>query len=510
MTQINEDPMDPRASQAGQRPTGPNSEEQPTELKHTLKNRHTSMIALGGVVGAGLFIGSGNLIVSTGPIVIFSFLLAGLLAALVLRMLAEMAINKPITGSFYEYARVVLGDRAGFITGWTYWYFWVVVIAFEVSASTALLKGMIPGVPSWIIGLAILIALTVTNLFSTRSFAEFEYWFAMIKVVAITAFILVAVIYISGLMKGVDGHTFSDGLANWTAGADGQPAGWSGFAPLGLIGMLIAVVPATGFFSGAEIATMAAAEAEDPETSVRKSTRSVIYRVLLFYVGSMFVILTITPWSKKTEIAGNVVGWLSADAHGPYAGTLITMGITWAGIAINILAIVAVLSSINSALYVTGRTMFALTRQGHAPKALTKLSKTGVPRRAILLATVLGYLAVLIDHLVGGGVVLDILLHSYGALALVVYAFIAASQIRMRRRMEARGEEIKMKMWLFPYASYFAVFAMVAVVLAMAFLPSARLDFVYSMGSLVIIAIAYEFNKRYRLKHGVLAHEVDI
>jgi len=508
MTQLNDEPMDPQVWHAEH---DPGTDAQPTELKRTLKNRHTSMIALGGVIGAGLFIGSGNLIVSTGPIVVFSFLLAGLLAALVLRMLAEMAINKPITGSFYEYARVVLGDRAGFITGWTYWYFWVVVIAFEVSASTALLKGMIPGVPSWIIGLAILIALTVTNLFSTKSFAEFEYWFAMIKVVAITAFILVAVIYISGLINGADGRPFADGLANWTAGADGEHGGgWAGFAPLGIIGMLIAVVPATGFFSGAEIATMAAAEAEDPENSVRKSTRSVIYRVLLFYVGSMLVILTITPWSKKTEIAGNIVGWLSADAHGPYAGTLITMGITWAGIAINILAIVAVLSSINSALYVTGRTMFALTRQGHAPKALTTLSKTGVPRRAVLLATVLGYLAVLIDHLVGGGVVLDILLHSYGALALVVYAFIAASQIRMRRRMEKKGEVIKMKMWLFPYASYFALFAMIAVILAMAILPSTRLDFTYSMGSLAVIAIAYEFNKRYRKKHGVREHQVDI
>ena len=261
----------------------------------------------------------------------------------------------------------------------------------------------------------------MTNLFSTKSFAEFEYWFAMIKVVAITAFILVAVIYIAGLVNTADGWPFSDGLANWTAGGDGAPGGgWPEFAPLRIIGMLIAVVPATGFFSGAEIARMAAAEAEDPESSVRKSTRSVIYRVLLFYIGSMLVILTITPWAKKTEIAGDVVGWLSADAHGPYAGTLITMGITWAGIAINILAIVAVLSSINSALYVTGRTMFALTRQGHAPKALTTLSKTGVPRRAVLLATVLGYLAVLIEHLVGGGVVLDILLHSYGALTLVV------------------------------------------------------------------------------------------
>lgn len=147
MTEINDEPMYPPRQHGAHDPTGHGRGKQATELKRMLKNRHTSMIALGGVIGAGLFIGSGNLIVSTGPIVIFS-LLAGLLAALVLRMLTEMAINTPITGSFYEYARVVLGDRAGFITGWTYWYFWVVVIVFEVSASMALLRGMTPGAPS--------------------------------------------------------------------------------------------------------------------------------------------------------------------------------------------------------------------------------------------------------------------------------------------------------------------------------------------------------------------------
>lgn len=491
--------------------TQTSADEQPDDLQRTLKDRHTSMIALGGVIGAGLFIGSGNLIVKTGPIVVLSFLIAGLLAALVLRMLAEMAINKPITGSFYEYARVILGDRAGFITGWTYWYFWVVVIAFEVSASTELMKGMIPGVPAWILGLGILVFLTITNLFSTKSFAEFEYWFAMIKVIAIAAFLVVGIAYIFGAFNGADGRPFSDGLTNWTSGPDAEPGGgWEGFAPLGILGMLIAVVPATGFFTGAEIATMAAAEAENPESSVRKASRSVIYRVLLFYVGSMLVIITITPWAKKIGDDPDAPGWLSAAAHGPYAGTLYTMGIEWAGLAINILAIVAVLSSINSALYVCGRTMFALTRQGHAPRALTKLSKNGVPQRAVLLATLLGYIAVVTDHFIGDGIVLDILLHSYGALAIVVYAFIAASQIRMRRRMEANGEHIKMKMWLFPWASYFALFAMIAVIVAMAILPSTRMDFAWSMGSLLIIAIAYEFNKRYRAKHSIVGVDVDV
>lgn len=478
-------------------------------LRKSLKNRHTSMIALGGVIGAGLFIGSGNVITATGPIVVFSFLIAGGLCALVLRMLAEMAINRPIVGSFYEYARVTLGDRAGFITGWTYWYFWVVVIAFEVSASSALSAAMLPGVPQWVVGLVLLVALTCTNLWSTRSFAEFEYWFSMVKVAAISAFLIVGLLYILGVFDGADGHAFADGLRNWTAAADGIPGagGWAGFAPMGVLGMLIAVVPCTGFFTGAEIATMASAEAENPEESVRRASRSVIYRVLLFYVGSIVVILTITPWSRTTVVAGRMVPWLSAHAHGPYAGTLLTMGLTWAGVAINIIALTAVLSSLNSALYVSSRTLFALTRQGHAHHWLIHLSKRGVPQRAVVLATVLGYLSVLADHIIGGGVVLEVLLHSYGALALVVYAFIAWSQIRMRRRMEAAGEPIKMRMWLFPWVSYLTLAAMVAVIVAMAVLPDSRLDFVWSMGSLAVICVAYEINRRHRRRRPASGHQ---
>ncbi len=252
-----------------------------SELKCGLKQRHMTMIALGGVIGAGLFVGSGVVIRQAGPAAIISFLLTGGLVVLVMRMLGEMASAMPAVGSFYEYARLAFGERrksgelAGFLTGWMYWYFWVIVVAVETVAGAHLVQFWLPEVPAWMIGLVLLVTLTLTNLVSVGSYGEFEFWFASVKVAAIMVFLFVGTLFVLGMWPSVD-HA---ALPIASIAAHG------GFMPNGIGPVLTGAVAATGFYFGAEIVTIAAAEAHEPESAVAKATNSVITRVLVFLCG---------------------------------------------------------------------------------------------------------------------------------------------------------------------------------------------------------------------------------
>ncbi|MDI3385506.1 amino acid permease [Streptomyces sp. B-S-A8] len=435
-------------------------------LRSELKQRHMTLIALGGVIGAGLFVGSGVVIQETGPAAIISFVLAGGLVILVMRMLGEMAVARPSAGSFYEYARLALGPWGGFTIGWLYWYFWVNVVALEAVAGATQIHAWLPGVPLWAISLGLMLLLTAVNMFSVKSFGEFEYWFSSIKVAAISVFLILGLVFVVGLWPGAHAD-----VGNLTA--------HEGFAPHGIGPVLTSVIPAVGFFTGAEIAALAAAESKEPGRNVARATRSVVLRVLLFYVGSIFLVVAIVPWND-----GSIT-------DGPYISALQHIGIPYAGTLMRILVLVAVLSSLNAGLYSASRIVFALTRHRDAPSGLTKLSRRGVPQRAILLATVLGYVSVVFAY-VSPDTVFSFIVHSYGAVALFVYLLVALSQLRLRRRLEREDPgALTLKMWGYPYLSWFTVAAMALVILTMAVLPSTRLDFGTSLLTLLTVLGAY-------------------
>ncbi len=440
-------------------------------LQHSLKQRHMTMIALGGVIGAGLFVGSGVVIKSAGPAAVLSFLLTGVLVVLVMRMLGEMAVALPTVGSFYEYARLAwrdrpaLGELAGFLTGWMYWYFWVIVVALEAVAGADLIKFWLPDVPGWIISLVLLVSLTLTNLISVKSFGEFEFWFASIKVAAIVVFLFLASLYVLGLWPEVSAN-----VANLTA--------HGGFAPNGIVPVLTGAVAATGFYFGAEIVTIAAAETAEPEKAVAKATNSVITRVLVFYVGSVLLVVCLVPWNS-TGIAT------------PYVSALGTMGIPAAAQIMNAIVLTAVLSALNSGLYASSRMLFALTKRGDAPKGLAKLSRNGVPVRAILFGTLFGYVAVIMSY-VSPDTVFAFLVNSYGTVAIFVYVLIAISQLRLRTRLEQEDPaRLRVKMWAFPYLTYVAIAGMLGIVVAMAFIPDQRTPLLLGVVSLGILLLAY-------------------
>ncbi|UUU22115.1 amino acid permease [Streptomyces sp. DSM 40750] len=402
-------------------------------LQAGLKNRHLSMIAIGGVIGAGLFVGSSSGIATAGPGILLSYALVGTMVVLVMRMLGEMSAANPTSGSFSAHADRALGRWAGFSIGWLYWFFWVVVLAVEATAGAVILEGWIPAVSQWGWALIVMVVLTATNLVSVGSYGEFEFWFAGIKVVAIAAFIVVGGLAVFGLLPGADSD--KAGLSNLTE--------HGGFLPNGAGAILIGVLLVVFSFMGSEIATLAAGETENPQKAITKSTNSIIWRIGVFYLGSIFVVVALLPWNDP-----------SIKEKGSYVAALDSLGIAHAGQIMNFIVLTSVLSCLNSGLYTASRMAFSLGERGDAPRAFARTNGRGVPMAAILASVVFGFVAVVFNYFFPKGVFL-FLVNSSGAVALFVWLVICFSQLRMRKIIERETpEKLVVKMWLYPYLTW--------------------------------------------------------
>jgi GABA permease len=442
-------------------------------LRRSLRNRHVQMIALGGVIGAGLFVGSGVVIQSAGPAAVVSFALTGALVVLVMRMLGEMAVAYPGVGGFYEYSRLALGDLAGFLTGWMYWYFWIIVVALEAVAGARLLAYWWPGLTPWVCTLGITALFMFVNLLSVRSWGETEFWFASIKVVAIVVFLIAGSAYVLGLWPG-------------GGGGFGQLTSHGGFAPNGIGPVLAGAVAATGFYFGAELVTVAAAESAEPAEAVSRAAQSVISRVLLFYVGSIFLVVCILPWNDAEKMVG------------PYVSALEELNVPAAANLMNAVILTAVLSALNSGIFGSSRMLLSLARRGDAPAALGRLDSRGVPVAAILAGTAFGYAAVVMSY-VSPDRVFAFLVNSYGTVAIFVYVLIACSQLRLRRRLERESpERLQFRMWAYPWLSWLAVAGMTCVLAAMAFIPEQRAPLLFGVVSLAILLLAYALRQKWK------------
>jgi L-asparagine transporter-like permease len=429
------------------------------------------MISIGGIIGAGLFVSSSTSIIAGGPASFISYAICGLLILLVMRMLAEMATALPKVRSFTEFARAGLGEGAGFVVGWLYWYFWVLVVPVEAIAGAKILEHWIP-LPPLPIGVGLMTVMTCVNLMSARSYAEFEFWFASIKVAAIVVFIAIATSYAFG-WTAPHGATF------------GNLKDYGGFTPHGWIAVLAAVPTVFFAMTGAEITTIAAAESAQPGRAVARMGSAVIGRILVFYVISLFLIVSVTPWNTVRS------------GESPFTLALNTMHVPWAGEIMTVIILTAVLSCMNSAFYVSSRVLFILAAHGDAPKGLVKLNARKVPVGSVLMGSLAGFLGILAATKAKG--VFDFLVSSSGALAVYIYMAIAAAQITLRKRRERDGEPLPpVMMWLFPWLSYVAIVAMGAVLIAMAFTPSLQQDFKFSCITLVVAVIAYLIVQRLR------------
>ncbi|MFL0564423.1 amino acid permease [Microbacterium sp. 179-I 1D1 NHS] len=419
-----------------------------------LRSRHVTMITLGGIIGASLFVGSGNVIREVGPAAIVSYLIGGLLVFFAMRMLGEMAASRPAIGSFMEYARVGLGDWAAYLVGWLYWYFWVGVLAYEAVLGGETMHTWIPALPSWAWSLILIAIFVGTNVISVRTFGEVEFWLASIKVVAIVVFLGAGILFALGL---------------WPNATVAVPNLWEhgGFAPNGIGVAFTGVALVIFSYFGTEIAVMASAESVDPAKGIRQATSTIIWRILLFFVGSVLVIVTVVPWDElpvPTDVA-----------NAPFTIALAKFGIPFADVIMQLVIFTAVISVLNSGLYSASRMFAALADKGFAPKVVATRSRTGVPVIALLASTIGGLIATLVNFVAPSSGIFDFIMNSAGLVALFVYVFIALTQMRLRQKMTPdEVAQLKLKVWLHPWLNILLIAAIAAVVVVMLTSESGR------------------------------------
>jgi aromatic amino acid permease len=440
-----------------------------------LKVRHLTMMGLGSAIGAGLFLATGIGIRTAGPAILLSYVLAGVLVALVMRMLAEMAAALPSSGSFSTYAEEGIGRWAGFTLGWVYWFTLIMVLGVELTGASALIHGWAPGVPQWVVALALIGFFAVVNLVGVRSFGEFEFWFAALKVAAIVVFLVVGVLLVFGLLPG----TSPVGLTHLL--------GEGGFAPNGpgqvATGLLVVVFA----FGGIEIVTIAAAESDDPQRSIAAAARSVVWRILLFYVGSVAIMVLVLPWDSPALLAG------------PFVAVLELANIPGLALMMQIVVVVALMSAFNANVYGTSRMAFSLAQRGDGPPALLRVSRHDVPVAAVVLSVVFALVSVLLNWLLPEQL-LGLLLNAVGSSLIVIWIVIVISQLRLRPRLESAGL-LTVRMWGYPYLSWATLGLLVALVALMLTDDAARKQ-VFATAVLVAVVVVIFFARELARQRG--------
>ena len=429
-----------------------------------LSRSQIAMMGLGGAIGAGLFVGSGQAISIAGPAVIISYLVAGTIVVLIMTMLAEMVAANPSSGAFSSYAQKAMGRSAGSAVGWLYWIQLVVVVAAEATGAAGIVATWVPGVPAWVWVLVFVATLTAVNLFGVRNYGRFEYWFAAIKVVAIIAFLIVGVCAIIGIIPGQP----AVGIANLVDNG--------GFFPTGIAGMAGALLVVIFAFGGTEIVAIAAAESDDPSNNIRRIVRQVMVRILVFYVGSIFVIVAVLPWNDPSVQTG------------PFSAVLAFLGLPGVDLLMSLIVVIALLSAMNATIYGSSRMIYSLGERGLAPLAVTSVTAHGVPRIAVLASVAFGFVTVVLNWLFPD-MVLPALLNVVGSTLLVIWTATAVSQIILRRRAEAAGTPLPMRMWAFPWLSIFTLVLLAGVVILAMFNEAARTQLLLTGGLTVALLV---------------------
>jgi amino acid transporter, AAT family len=446
------------------------------ELHRGLEERHITLMSLGAAIGVGLFLGSASAIEMAGPAILFAYALGGAVMFMIMRALGEMAIHQPVAGSFSRYARNYIGPLAGYLTGWNYWFLWIVTCMAEITAVGIYMKMWYPDIPTWIWALAALVIMASINLLAIKAYGEFEFWFALIKIVAI---VLMIVTGLGMIIFGFGNGGVATGISNlWENG---------GFAPNGVKGILMSMQMVMFAFLGIEMIGVTAGEVKNPEKSIAKAVNTVFWRILLFYVGALFVIMSIYPWDQ--------IGTQGS----PFVLTFEKIGIGQAAGIINFVVLTAALSSCNSGIFSTGRMLFNLAEQKQAPAKLHSVGKTGVPSTAILVSAAALLVGVVLNYLVPEKVFVWVTsISTFGAIW--TWSVILISQLKFRKGLsDEEKAKLKFKMPLYPFGSYIALAILIFVVGIMAYFPDTRIALIVGPFWLILLTAIYYakgFHKR--------------
>ena len=413
--------------------------EQHQHLERGLKNRHIQMIALGGAIGTGLFYGSAASIKLAGPAIILAYLIGGGVIYMVMRMLGEMSTEEPVVGAFSHFAYKYWGDFPGFFAGWNYWFLYILVSMAELTVVGEYMHFWLPDFPGWLTALTVLVVITGINLVNVKLYGEFEFWFAIIKVVAVIGMIVLGIVLIASGQAGQ-----ASGLSNLTA--------HGGFFPNGFYGMALALVPIMFSFGGTELIGITAGEADDPKKSIPRAVRQVMWRIMIFYIGALTVMMIIYPW--------NQVGMEGS----PFVMIFSKLGIGSAATILNVVVLSAAISVYNSGIYSNGRMLFSLAEQGNAPKIFMRLNKSHVPVTAILFSSCCTLAAVAINFLVPNGAFMVVMTIALTA-AISTWMLIILVHLKFRRVHQKAN--LTFPAPAYPYINYICLAFMVMVLALM-------------------------------------------
>jgi aromatic amino acid transport protein AroP len=445
---------------------------QPHGLQRGLKNRHIQLIALGGAIGTGLFLGIAQTIAMAGPAVILGYAIAGLIAFFIMRQLGEMVVEEPVAGTFSHFAHAYWSEFAGFMSGWNYWVLYVLVGMAELTAVGIYIQYWWPDVPTWVSAALAFLLINLINLTQVKVYGEMEFWFSLIKVVAIVSMIGFGAWL---LLSGNGGPDAS--VANlWQFG---------GFFPNGIGGLTMAMAVIMFSFGGLELVGITAAEADDPKRSIPQATNQVIYRILLFYVGALAVLLCLYPWQKVVQ------------GGSPFVMIFHALDSNVVATILNLVVLTAALSVYNSCVYCNSRMLFGLAVQGDAPKAMLKVNYRGVPLAALGISAVATGLCVLINYLMPG--------EAFGLLmALVVSALvinwgiISITHLKFRAAKRRDGQVSFFQSWGYPFTNYLCLAFLAGILVIMYMTPGIRISVILIPVWLAVLALAYRFKRRGR------------
>lgn len=399
-----------------------------SEMKRGLKNRHLQMIALGGAIGTGLFYGSASTIALAGPAVMLSYLIGGVVIFFIMRMLGEMAVDEPVSGSFSYYATKYWGKFPGFLSGWNYWFNYVLVSMAELTAVGIYMQFWYPDMPQWIAALVCLVVITAVNLINVRLYGEFEFWMALVKISAIVLMIVLGLCLLFG-----SGQPFPDNISNiWQNG---------GFMPNGWWGLTLSITVVMFSFGGIELIGITAGEAENPDHTIPKAINQVIWRILIFYVGTMAVLMALWPWNK--------VGMEAS----PFVQIFSNVGVPAAAHILNFVVLTAAVSVYNSAIYSNSRMLYGLAMKNEAPEFLGKLSKRGVPVNGIFVSSGITLLCVALNYFFPGKVFM-VLMSVATIAATISWMTITITHLKFRAKCLAEGKATKFKSPFYPVINY--------------------------------------------------------
>ncbi|QAX81886.1 amino acid permease [Candidatus Pseudomonas adelgestsugas] len=437
-------------------------------LKRELSERHIRLMALGACIGAGLFFGSAKAIALAGPSIMLSCIVGGLAILVIMRALGEMAVYNPVAGSFSRYAQDYLGPLAGFLVGWNYWFLWLVTCMAEITAIAVYMGIWFQNVPRWIWAMAALASMSTINLIAVKTFGEFEFWFALIKIFTIIAMMIGG---ISIIAFGFGNNGVALGITNlWVHG---------GFMPNGVTGVLMSLQMVMFAYLGVEMIGLTAGEAKNPQRIIPNAIGSVFWRILLFYVGALFVILSIYPWNE-----------ISTQSS-PFVMTFERLGIKTAAGIINFVVITAALSSCSGGIFSTGRMLYSLAQNGQAPATFGTTSSNGVPRKALLLSIFMLLLGVLLNYMVPEKVFLWVTSIATFS-AIWTWLMILLSQLKFRKSLNAVEVDcLKYRMWLYPISSYMALAFLILVLGLMAYFPDTRVALYVGPVFLVLLMVLF-------------------